>query len=48
MRRSGFDAAEAAPEGAALVPSQNAMLMHWLRTGLVLALLIVMIYRPGA
>jgi hypothetical protein len=44
----GFDAAESAPESGALAPPQNAMLMHWVRTGLVLALLIVMIYRPGA
>lgn len=44
----GFDAADSAPDGGALAPAQDAMLMHWLRTALVLALLIVMIYRPGA
>jgi hypothetical protein len=36
----------AAPDGAA-IPSQ-AVLMHWLRSLAVLALLVVMIYKPGA
>jgi hypothetical protein len=44
----GFDATEPAPEGSSVAPAQNAMLMHWVRTVLVLALLVVMIYRPGA
>ena len=37
------------PDGAATVtPVGNAMLMHWLRTALLVALLVVMIYKPGA
>jgi hypothetical protein len=48
-RRAQLGFAEAAPgQDATLEPSQGAMLMHWLRTALILALLVVMIYRPGA
>ena len=35
-------------EGAATGVSQQATLMHWLRSLVVLLLLIVMIYKPGA
>jgi hypothetical protein len=38
----------AGPEGAAVRVSQQAALMHWLRSLVVLLLLIVMIYKPGA
>jgi hypothetical protein len=44
----GFETADPQPEGGPIAVPQNAMLMHWLRTALVLALLVVMIYRPGA
>jgi hypothetical protein len=42
--------AEQAPsaDGTVAVPAGNAMTLHWVRTALVLALLIVMIYKPGA
>ncbi len=45
----GFVAASGSGEGAAAtaVPRQ-AVLMHWLRAAVVLALLVVMIYKPGA
>ena len=43
----GFTPQTAGPEGAAGV-SQQATLMHWLRSLVVLLLLIVMIYKPGA
>jgi hypothetical protein len=43
----GFRLAAARSEGAALAAPQNAVLMHWVRTALVLALLVVMIYKPG-
>ena len=37
------------PDGAAVVaPAGNALLMHWLRTALLVALLAIMIYKPGA
>jgi hypothetical protein len=40
---------EPGPDGAAtVVPAGNALLMHWLRTALLVALLVVMIYKPGA
>jgi hypothetical protein len=44
----GFRAAAPPAEGGAVAVPANAMLMHWLRTALVLALLVVMIYKPGA
>ena len=45
---AGFRAASSSsPEGALALP-QNVMLMHWVRTTLILALLVVMIYKPGA
>jgi hypothetical protein len=56
----GFrDAASSSPDGALAPPQRvrrtsgarpeaEAMLMHWLRTALILALLVVMIYKPGA
>jgi hypothetical protein len=42
----GFTAAAAGAEAAAL--SSEAMLMNWLRSVVVLALLVVMIFKPGA
>ena len=42
----GFTAAAAGLEAAAL--SSEATLMHWLRSLVVLALLVVMIFKPGA
>jgi hypothetical protein len=44
----GFKAAASSTQNGTLAPSQSAMLMHWLRTALILALLVVMIYKPGA
>jgi hypothetical protein len=44
----GFDEASPSVEGTAGTPAGNAMTMHWIRTALVLALLVVMIYKPGA
>jgi hypothetical protein len=45
----GFTPAPAgADAGAAASLPQQAVLMHWLRSFLVLLLLIVMIYKPGA
>ncbi len=45
---AGFrDAASSGQDGRLALP-QNALLMHWLRTALILALLVVMIYKPGA
>ena len=46
----GFAPVPAGAEGAATAPGvpQPAVLMHWLRSLLVLLLLIVMIYKPGA
>jgi hypothetical protein len=34
--------------GAAAAEAQQATLMHWLRSLVVLALLVVMVYKPGA
>ena len=34
--------------GAPGAEAQQAALMHWLRSAVVLALLVVMIYKPGA
>ena len=45
--RAGF-AAEPGPDGTVAAPAGNAMTLHWVRTALVLALLVVMIYKPGA
>ena len=46
----GFTPAPAGGEGAAPATGvpQQAIVMHWLRSLLVLLLLIVMIYKPGA
>ncbi len=46
--QAGFDAQPPGPEGAVGRPAGNAMTIHWVRTALVLALLVVMIYKPGA
>src|SRR5215207_11407173 len=43
-----FTPQTAGGEGAATRVSQQAPLMHWLRSLVVLLLLIVMIYKPGA
>jgi hypothetical protein len=43
----GFMASSHPPEGGAVL-SQQALLLHWLRSLAVLALLVVMIYKPGA
>ena len=44
--QAGFAAAAAGAEAAAL--SSEATLMHWLRSVVVLAILVVMIFKPGA
>ena len=44
----GFAPQVAGPEGTATGVAQQATLMHWLRSLVVLLLLIVMIYKPGA
>ena len=44
----GFVATPEAGDGTTVAAPGNAMLMHWLRTALVVALLVVMIYKPGA
>jgi hypothetical protein len=46
--QAGFDSSPPSPEGTIGRPVGNAMTMHWVRTVLVLALLVVMIYKPGA
>jgi hypothetical protein len=46
--QAGFGASPPSPEGTVGRPIGNAMTLHWVRTVLVLALLVVMIYRPGA
>jgi hypothetical protein len=46
--RAAFAEAPPAADGTVAVPAGNAMTLHWVRTALVLALLVVMIYRPGA
>jgi hypothetical protein len=40
--------AGAAEGGVAIAEARQAALMHWLRSLVVLALLVVMIYKPGA
>jgi hypothetical protein len=37
-----------AADGGAVAVDSRAAAMHWLRTLLVLALLVVMVYKPGA
>jgi len=45
----GYTAIVGGAEGAgAAAPPARAALMHWLRSLVVLALLVVMIYKPGA
>jgi hypothetical protein len=47
--QDGYVAAVGPGEGtAASADAQRAALMHWLRSLVVLALLVVMIYKPGA
>jgi hypothetical protein len=46
--QAGFVGSPPSAEGFVGDPVGNAMTMHWVRTVLVLALLVVMIYRPGA
>jgi hypothetical protein len=47
--RQDIEPALAAGEGqAAVAPAQGAVLMHWLRSLTVLALLAIMIWKPGA
>jgi len=47
--QAGFIAAPGR-RGEEVAPAlpRNAALMHWLRSGIVLALLVVMVYKPGA
>ena len=40
-------AVQPAGDDSALALSANVVMAHWLRTALVLALLVVMIYKPG-
>lgn len=49
-RRAQIGYTPAAPDeaGAAAAGAPPAALMHWLRTLVILALLVVMIYKPGA
>jgi hypothetical protein len=45
----GYAVATAEPgEGGAVAGTRQAALLHWLRSVAVLALLVVMIYKPGA
>ena len=44
----GYTPAPDGGEGAAAVGAPPAALMHWLRSLAILALLVVMIYKPGA
>ena len=44
----GAAAAESGGNGAVAADVRQAALMHWLRSVAVLALLVVMIYKPGA
>jgi hypothetical protein len=46
--QAGFAEQTPTAEGTVGSPIGNAMTMHWVRTVLVLALLAVMIYKPGA
>ena len=47
--RQDLEPAVTAGEGdAAVAPAQGAALMHWLRAAAVLALLVLMIWKPGA
>lgn len=43
-----YTALGGAAEGRMVPVAQRAALMHWLRTAAVLALLVVMVYKPGA
>jgi hypothetical protein len=47
-RRAQIGYTPAAPGEAAAVGAPPAALMHWLRSLVILALLVVMIYKPGA
>ena len=44
----GFKASGSPDGGAATAQASQAALWHWLRSVVVLALLVVMIYKPGA
>jgi hypothetical protein len=44
----GYTSIAGGGEGGAAAEVQQATLMHWLRSVVVLALLVVMIYKPGA
>ncbi len=44
----GYTPAPAGGEAAATTGAPPAALMHWLRSLVILALLVVMIYKPGA
>jgi hypothetical protein len=44
----GYTPAAPGEPGAATAGAPPAALMHWLRTLVILALLVVMIYKPGA
>jgi hypothetical protein len=44
----GYTPAAPGEDGAATAGAPPAALMHWLRTLVILALLVVMIYKPGA
>jgi hypothetical protein len=44
----GYTALAGTGEGAAVAEARQATLMHWLRSLVVLVLLVVMIYKPGA
>ena len=44
----GYTPAPGGGEDAAMVGAPPAALMHWLRSLVILALLVVMIYKPGA
>jgi hypothetical protein len=47
-RRAQIGYTPAAPSEAGAVGAPPAALMHWLRSLVILALLVVMIYKPGA
>jgi hypothetical protein len=44
----GYTALGEANESSTVPVAQRAALMHWLRAAFVLALLVVMVYKPGA
>jgi hypothetical protein len=46
--RAAFADQALSADGTVAVPEGNAMALHWVRTALVLVLLVVMIYKPGA